>query len=106
MNVNAVEQLYGQFKLYSYKYQFDNAWKTPQLLENFLVTLIKTRSLKRVQLQQKGMFASYFQPLVQVHFENATLYGHFPCFRLVSLHKSFFAHGSEVCKGFSPLLYK
>ena len=66
-------------------------------------TSLKAFLLCRVQLQQKGMFASYIQPLVQVHFENATLHGHFPNFRLVSLQKSFFAHGNKVL---SPLLFK
>ena len=33
-------------------------------------------------------------------------YGHFPNFRLVSLQKSFFAHGNKVCTGFFPLLFK
>ena len=47
------------------------------------------------------MFASYIQPLVQVHFENATLYGHFPNFRLVSLQKSFLHMETKYVRDFS-----
>ena len=55
-------------------------------------TSLKAFLLCRVQLQQKGMFASYIQLLVQVHFENATLVWPFPQFSSRFLAKKFFLH--------------
>ena len=66
------------------------------------IKILTLSLLCRVQLQQKVMFASYIQLLVQVHFENATLVWPFPQFSSRFLAKKFFCTRNQSMYGIFP----